>query len=167
MKKIFALMIALMMILSCAAFAEESVNVEALYEGTWITFPDDGFELYLPNDWIVIELPEEVLETGIYYAIASPDGAMTVQVAWGQLDALVDAAALHADISTAYPSAQLLTMGETEMVCFANADADILAFAMPDPADPGMYVFNFTPASSEELQVLATMIMTSMRPISE
>ena len=166
MKKLFALMIALVMLLSCAAIAEEGVNVEVLYEGEWVEFSDDGFLMYIPAGWVQMEIDEETLEnSGIYYAITSPDGSSSFQLAWSALEEEMDMAALLADIQTAYPTAKQLTLGATEAVCYANAEADIVAFAVLDQVDLGVFYFNFTPASSKDMITLASLMMTSITPM--
>ena len=165
MKKFFALIIALMM-LTCTAFAEEAFNIEDLYEGEWIHFEDDGFEMYLPSDWLVLEIDQETLEnSGIYYAVASPDGSCTFQLAWSQMETPTDLTALLADIQTVYPEAAQVSMLNIETICYADVEADILAFAVLDEADQGVFFFNFTPASNEDMVTLATLMMNSITPV--
>lgn len=168
MKKLAALFVSLCMLFSCAAFAEEEVivNIEDLYEGVWVPFEDDGFEIYLPSEWLIVELTEEeIAQSGIYFMVASEDGAYTASVAWQALEAEVDLAGLEASLAAGYPGAQIIATGNIESVCFADGENDMLGFALLDQEDLGMYLFCFTPASDADMQLLATMIMTSIRPI--
>lgn len=164
MKKIFALVVALMLSLTCAAMAEEVVNVEEMYDGVWVNFEDDGFAMYLPSDWLEIEVTEEMLAGGVYYVIASPDGAYTFQLAWAELEADMTVEDLLADVQTLYPEAEIVSFETFDAVCYADAENNVLAFAALDATAPGMYVFNFTPVS-EETAGIATLLMTSVTPI--
>ena len=48
------------------AFREDS----SPYAGTWVPF-DDGFRLYVPSEWDVLKITEEMYEDGILYQAAS------------------------------------------------------------------------------------------------
>ena len=167
MKKIFALVLALVLALSIAAFAEEQpVDIESIYEGTWVTFEDDGFNMYIPSDWVELELDQELIESsGFYYAVASADGACTFQLAWLPIEAEMDIAALQAEIASVYPEAAVVALNGFDAVCYADAEVGILTFAVLDQADLGVYYFNFTPASNEEMVVLASLMMASISPV--
>ena len=167
MKKLIAMIAALMMLFTFSALAEETFSVEDVYEGVWVAFVDDNFEMYVPSDWLVMEITEELREYGMYYAAVSPDGACSASVSWYALDAVADTAALEAEIAAEHPDAAIIDVGYAETVCYADLQEDALCFAMADQADPGMYVFSFTPAADENMQLLASVMMTSIRPITQ
>ena len=82
MKKLIAVLAALMMLFSLSAYAEEEFRVEDVYEGVWVDFTDDHFQMYVPAEWPVMEITEQLREYGMYYAAVSPDGACSVSVSW-------------------------------------------------------------------------------------
>ena len=166
MKKLLALLTALMMLFSVTAFAE-TVTFEDLYDGVWMRFEDDGFELYLPSDWLQLQITDEILSTGIYYAIVSPDLANAFTVSWALMDELFDIDTLEAAINMVYPGATRVALGYAEAVCYTDTASDMLAFAILDPDGMGMYTFSFMPASTEGMQLLASLTMLSFRPLSK
>ena len=166
MKKFFAMMIALIMMLSCAVFAEEAINFEELYEGAWTNFEDDGFQMYLPTDWIPVEIDEETMSsTGTYYLLASPDFTRTFQVAWKDLGIAFDMEVLLADITLNYPEAVVMNVGNYEAVVAYNETADFVAFSVLSADGMELYTFSFTPASDEEMLTLASAMMSSLTPV--
>ena len=165
MKKLLALVMALIMLLSSAAVAEEIVY-EQFFDGTWVQF-EDGFEIYLPSEWLELEVTDEMLEGGIFYAVMSPDGAYTCQMIWSALDAEYTYEEALAEVDAIYPGAELLEVNGIGLICFADAENDILGFAALDGAEPGLYMFFFTPMADENLQLLASVIASSLRLIEE
>ena len=60
------------------------------FEGTWVPF-DDGFKLYLPNDWVWYNLTDEQKAANVIYLAGSNSGAADapfVSVAWTQSNGL-------------------------------------------------------------------------------
>ena len=167
MKKILSLVLCLMMLFTGFAFAEEATDempatAEEAYEGVWVQF-EDGFELYLPAEWVEIEVTEEMLEGGIFYVAASPDGAYTCQLAWTALEAETAIEDLQAELAVAYPDATLMVVNEIPMIVYSDAENDMLAAVAMDAAEPGVYMFCFTPASDADYMVLAGYIISSIR----
>ena len=50
-------------------FSQDTVG----YAGTWVPF-EDGFKLYLPNDWDVYELSDEQTKQGVLFAAGDTSG---------------------------------------------------------------------------------------------
>ena len=117
MKKFFALVLMMLVLLCSSAMAE------APFEGVWVQF-EDGFEVLLPADWYEIEATEDMLASGIFYAACSPDGANTVQMSWSELDAAMTAQEIRAALDTEYPGATVVEFNGIEFVDF-NADDDV------------------------------------------
>ena len=78
MKKIFALLLMMALLLTGAAMAEAGY--------TWYQY-DAGFEIMIPSDWDQYEVPEEFAAEGIFDIYASADGSVVVQCAWVALEA--------------------------------------------------------------------------------
>ena len=167
MKKILALFVALMMLFSVTALAEAPVYVEDLYEGTWVAFVDDGFEMYVPSEWLQVELTDDVIASGTYYAVVSPDETCALTVSWSALHTTTDTATLATMFNMMYPGAEAMVIGDYEAVCYVDTENDTLGFAILDATEPGMYLFNFAPASNQDIVALATAIMASIRDIAQ
>ena len=167
MKKILALVLSLMMLCCCAAVAEEAAPevvydpaaIEALFEGEWVVF-DDGVQLYVPAGWVELELTEDILATGTYYAIASEDGAV-LSLAWAALEQAVTIEDAFAELSVTYPGASMIDNGAMLLVCYADAASDAMGYMAIDPAEPGVYTLNFSPMSNADLVVLSAIIASS------
>ena len=73
MKKLFALMLALCLLGSCCAVAEEGTKeiswgdveaISALHEGSFQAIADTGLIMYVPNSFAAVELTEEQIAQG-------------------------------------------------------------------------------------------------------
>ena len=163
MKKILALVMDLMMFLCSAAVAEE-IAYEEFFDGTWVQF-EEGFELYLPSDWLVLESTEEDLEAGIAFSVCSPDEAYYMALAWSGLEAELTLEELQAALAEAGYPVEPVEVNGIGLLVMADAENDTLSFIGMDGAEPGYYNFIFTPMSDENLQALASVIASSLRNI--
>ena len=154
MKKIFALVLALVSLFSFAAMAETVELVPVTFE--------DGFQVSLPGNWIELELTDEIHAAGIFYAAASPDGANTVQISWNALEAEVSIEEVLADLAASYADATIIEVNGIQFVGFTVVENDICGFTALDAAEPGLYTFWFTPASDESFVETAVAIVASI-----
>ena len=152
MKKALAMILVLVSLFTCAAFAEEAVELVP------ITF-EDGFQIALPGDWVELELSDEEYEAGIFFAAASPDGANTVQISWNALDAEISIEDAQADLAGTYADAAVVELNGIPFVGFTDAENDICGFTTLDAVEPGLYTFWFTPASDEAFYETAGAIL--------
>ena len=159
MKKLVSLLLCLMM-LAVAGFACAE-SVEDLYAGEWVQITD-GPKLYIPEGWVELEITEEFAADGLFYAVATPDYECTCQLYWFPLDEDMEVEELLVEMEAAFPGCELLDLGNAAFVCFADMEADVLGFAALDANEPGLYQFMFTPASNEDLQLVASAIVASM-----
>lgn len=142
MKKTLAMILVLISLFTCAAFAEEAIELVP------ITF-EDGFQISLPSDWLELEVDDEMLEAGIFYAACSSDGANTVQISWNSLEAEIAIEDVQADLAGTYADAAVVELNGIPFVGFTDADNDACGFTTLDAVEPGLYTFWFTPASDE------------------
>ena len=78
MKKLFALTLALCLLGSCCAFAEEGTKeiswgdveaISALHEGSFQAIADTGLVMYVPNSFAAVELTEEQIAQGNFFLL--------------------------------------------------------------------------------------------------
>jgi len=158
MKKFFALLLMMAMLLTGAALAE------APFEGVWVQF-DAGFEVLMPGEWLEMEVTEEMMTSGIFYAACSPDGANTVQMSWAALEAPMTIEEIRAALDTAYPGAEIVEFNGIQFVSCSDVENDLFSMTALDGVDLGMYTFWFTPDSDEAFVETAVAIATSIRNI--
>lgn len=161
MKKLLALVLALLMLLSTTAMAEE-IDYSQFFDGTWVQF-EEGFELYLPSDWLVLESTEEELASGIAFSVCSPDEAYYMALAWSGLEAELTIDELQAALVEAGYPVEPVEVNNIALLVMGDAENDTLSFIGMDAAEPGYYTFIFAPMSDENLQVMASVIASSLR----
>ena len=78
MKKLFALMLALCLLGSCCAVAEEGTKeiswgdveaISALHKGSFQAIADTGLIMYVPNSFAAVELTEEQIAQGNFFLL--------------------------------------------------------------------------------------------------
>jgi hypothetical protein len=166
MKKLLSFILIAMLVFSCtAALAETAATADApadaAFEGSWVQF-EDGFEIYLPNEWLVVDPTDEMLKSGVFYAVTSPDGARNMQVAWSEEAGATDANAVKTQLEATYTEVQVLNLNGIDFVTYvdeANDSTGIVALGTKGD----MFVFNFYPASDEAYAPIAVTIATSIR----
>ena len=70
MKRLVVFLLIACVLCSACALAESSVN------GIWIQI-QEGMEVFLPENWVALELTDEMKAEGIFYAVVSPEGTRT------------------------------------------------------------------------------------------
>ena len=163
MKKFLALILCLMMACVSIAVAEE-VAIEDLYDGSWVQF-EDGFEIYLPNDWYSFECTEEMNAQGIFYVAGTEDMSYSCTLAWKALDAEISIEDLQAQMVQTYPDAEVVEVNGVALIAYVDSANNLLNCVAMDAAEPGFYLFAFSPADDADFQMLATAIASSIRNI--
>ena len=162
MKKLVSfVLIAMLALTFTAALAESDAPADAAFEGSWVQF-EDGFEIYLPNDWVVVDPTDEMIQSGIFYAVTSPDGARNMQVAWSEEAGAADANAVKTQLEGTYTDVQILNINGIDFVTYMDAQNDSTGIVALG-ANGDMFLFNFYPASDEEFAPIAVTIATSIR----
>mgnify|MGYP000847473576 CR=1 FL=1 len=162
MKKLMSLLLVLALSFGCvAAMAETEAPANAAFEGTWVQF-EDGFEVYLPSDWLVLEVTQDMIDSGIFYAVSSPDGARSMQVAWAESVDAATAEDVKVQLEGSYEGVEILNFNGVDFVSYSDSVNDCTGIAALDP-NGGMFMFNFFPASDEAFGPVAVTIATSIR----
>ena len=182
MKKFLALVLCLMMACTLsAAVAEsadatesadvtessdgaESSNIEELFDGAWVQF-EDGFELYLPADWVEFETTEEMNAKGIFFIAGTEDMSYSCTLAWKALESEISIEDLQAQMVQVYPDAQVVEVNGVGLITYVDSANNLLNCVAMDAAEPGFYLFAFSPADDADFQMLATAIASSIRNI--
>ena len=163
MKKFLALILCLMMACVSIAVAEETA-IEDLYDGSWVQF-EDGFEIYLPNDWYSFECTEEMNAQGIFYVAGTEDMSYSCTLAWKALESEISIEDLQAQMVQVYPDAQVVEVNGVGLITYVDSANNLLNCVAMDAAEPGFYLFAFSPADDADFQMVAAAIASSIRNI--
>lgn len=161
MKKFLALILCLMMACVSIAVAEE-VAIEDLYDGSWVQF-EDGFEIYLPNDWYSFECTEEMNAQGIFYVAGTEDMSYSCTLAWKALESEISIEDLQAQMVQTYPDAEVVEVNGVGLITYVDSANNLLNCVAMDAAEPGFYLFAFSPADDADFQTVAGAIASSIR----
>ena len=159
MKKFFALMLVLLTLLMAG-----TVLAEAPFEGVWVQF-EEGFEVLLPAEWLEIEVTEDMAAQGVFYVACSEDGEHLVQMMWSPLETEMTAQEVQAELVTEYTDAEVLEINGIEFISLSDEANDLFCLCALDGAEPGLYMFWFSPNSDETFVDTAVAIATSIRNI--
>lgn len=173
MKRTFAALMVITMLCFASAYAETAETTEtaipqivfdettAAFEGTWVTFEDDGFMLYLPSDWIEVEITDEMAESGTYYAVTSADGAYAMTVSYAETEATTTDEIAAQLTEAGYENVSQANLNGIDVVGYDITEQDVTGMTFADGVG-GMYVFSFTPSSDEAFAVIGQTIVSSL-----
>ncbi|HNW86086.1 MAG TPA: hypothetical protein PLP25_06460 [Candidatus Limiplasma sp.] len=184
MKRTFAILLTLMMLIGATACAEstdaaaatETPDAAAVtqitfdetaapYQGDWLTFDDDGFQIYLPTDWKEADITDDMKTAGTFYAATSADGAYAMTVSYSEENNVTTNEELAAQLTAAgYENVTQLDINGISVVGYDISAQDVSGMAFMD-SNGGMVVFSFTPASNETFKPIGQAIISSLSPI--
>lgn len=167
MKKVLALILCLMMALSlgsaCAEPAAPITHVaEMLYDGAWIQF-EDGFEFYLPAEWVQYECTEEMIDRGIFYMAGTEDMTYSCTMSWKPLEVTCTVEELYAEMLKVYPEAKCMDVSGTGLIFYDDIENNLMNYIALDATQPGFYMFAFSPADDAVFTVQAAIIASTIR----
>lgn len=164
MKKVLAFILCLLMALSlCSASAETVTHPsELLYEGAWVQF-EDGFELYLPVEWYEFPCTEEMNARGIFYMAGTEDMSYSCTLGWTALEVDCTIEELHAEMLAVHPEAQVMEVNDVGLICYFDAENNLINYLALDATEPGAYMFTFSPANDEVFVVQSALIASTIR----
>ena len=161
MKKLLAVTLCLLLAVLVTAVATAEA-VEGLFDGTWVQF-EDGFEIYLPSDWYEFECTEEMNAQGIFYVAGTEDMSYSCTLAWKALDAEISIEDLQAQMVQTYPDAEVVEVNGVGLITYVDSANNLLNCVAMDAAEPGFYLFCFSPADDADFQMVASAIASSIR----
>ena len=157
MKKLIALVMAMMLAFSCAAFAEEEIVLEVSYDAVLVEM-DYGTGIYVPSDWYMAELSEEQIEKGIFAFFTNEDMTETLQISIGAITEGITYESLYAQFSELYSDVAIVELPNAQVLTYADYDNGLMAALTIDEANGLLYTMNFLPYSPE-FALLATEIL--------
>lgn len=170
MKKLISLFACMLMLGSGAVFAENNVvepaTVEEAFEGVWVEF-EEGFQLYLPAEWLEVEVTDEQAGNGVIYSAASEDGAQSFQLTWAAREAETTIEDLQSELVADYADAEIVATETAALVHYTDTENDMSVYVMLDEANTGVYTFSFCPASDVELSETIEWIAASISPVEQ
>lgn len=175
MKKIFALMLALCLMLGCTALAEEptELNWEGDYVaaaenigGQWLSIDALGLVLWAPNDFIVVnEIPEEFASDdvqGMFVSVDEESGAITGAIIFQYIEASGADVMDCVNAINGAEGAQPMVINGFPCVNFdlPAKDATCVAFGTEQG---NLFVVSFLPLSNADFGAKATIMMASLQ----
>lgn len=155
MKKYIALILVVLSLCASLALADNAPDItpDIDYEGTWVPVAELGFQLYLPNDWVLfVEEPD-----------FTAGNEQVTQYVWIEaheskgynLDDVMT------EFSQKYEDVQMMVFSETIFVSFKVPKSDIYCGVALSPDESLLYFFKFIPAKDTAFVALADKIMSS------
>ena len=168
--------IALLLALACTlalgtSFAAESTPsitfdpATAAFEGTWVPFADDGFQVYLPTAWSVGEVDETMQAQGVFFYAFAADASATATFLYNTTEGLTDADTLASGLSASGVECVRLSINGLDGVGYELKEGTVAAFSFFD-AQGGYYTLTFTPANEEAQQTIGQTILYSASPLA-
>ena len=141
-------------------FSQENVS----FAGTWVPF-EDGFKLYLPNDWDVYELSDEQTKQGVLFAAGDTSGVQNppgISVVWAYSDGAQSLEELAADLTKGgYQVDDLVSINDIPCVSYRVEDGDCCAIMFFHPTNP-QYIFCVTATQYTANVDMICSILTSL-----
>ena len=104
-------------------------NVDAsAYEGVWVE-TGLGFDVYVPNDWEVLDIPEEAAAQGLVFGVGEPGGGNNLMVtAIALSDDTYDLESAMAELSPNYQYIYYADLSGIPAICFEDDTNDVCGF---------------------------------------
>lgn len=168
MKKMLAMLLAVLTLCFGAAAMAESVevtDVEGAFDGVWVQFEDAGFQIYVPSEWIDLEISDEEAESGVFFHAASEDGAYEMNITYTELDHAITHEEMKAILEeNSTNTADIEINGIPAVACY-DEDDDLYTLFVLGENGIGMYAFGFAPASDDGMTQIADVIVASFSAI--
>lgn len=140
----------------------------APYTGTWLTF-EDGFQLYLPSEWVYYEITQEQQQQGVLYLAgdaAGGENAPYISVVWASNQTAQSVEDLAEELTQGgFQVDDLLSVNGIECVAYRTAENDCSALMFFHPSY-NEYVFCITGKPYEQNVDLISSILSSLSPYS-
>ena len=141
-------------------FSQENVS----FAGTWVPF-EDGFKLYLPNDWDVYELSDEQTKQGVFFAAGDTSGVQNppgISVVWAYSDGAQSLEELAADLTKGgYQVDDLVSINGIPCISYRVEESDCSAIMFFHPTNK-QYLFCVTGAGYAANTDMICHILTSL-----
>ena len=141
-------------------FSQENVS----FAGTWVPF-EDGFKLYLPNDWDVYELSDEQTQQGVLFAAGDTSGVQNpprISVVWVYSDGAQSLEELAADLTQGgYQVDDLVSINGIPCISYRVEESDYSAIMFFHPTNK-QYLFCVTGAGYAANTDMICHILTSL-----
>ena len=177
MKKIFALLLALTMMMvaafACAeatyTYSEYSYDEEMFAEigGEWLALEDFGLAFYMPDIYLTAEIPEALAAVGAIAAFGTEDASSNVFLLYGQaLNVAGEAAQSVEELAANYSSVgktnvDVIVVNGIPVITSLDEKNDMIGYSIFF-ADSTQMVMLFTPASDANTALLGGLTITSL-----
>ena len=174
MKKLFALVLCLVMFMSVSASAEYSYTEytydESLFTeigGEWLALDGLGLKFYLPDVYLQAELADALAASGVIAAFATEDSSSVFTIAYGPaVDAAGNAVTTMEDLGAYYTAigatnVDVIIVNGIPVLTSLLPETDLLSYSVLF-ADSTQCVLSFTPASDANTALLAGLMCSTL-----
>ncbi len=176
MKKLFAMMMALILALGCAAGLAEGTETREInwadvepavaeVDGGFVAMEDLGIQMWLPSVITATEITDELAQQGILYAFAANDGSAGVTVAAQMLPegyTIEDYIAGMAEAGATEVETGIINGLNCCTFDMADMDASCVLYSY---GENSVVLFSYLPMSDEGFKSTAQVIMCSVMEI--
>lgn len=162
-KRIIGLLLAILLVGMAAFATAEGVTIVAPidYTGVWVKFPAEGFQLYIPEGWYVVQGDDF---DGVVMTDQTTAYRMSIETQEG--DGLTMDAVLDAFLSVpSFEGVGLMYFGNIPFVSYDMPGADMFGAVTLSADNSRAYFFKFTPYTDPAFSTLAVKILASLRPV--
>lgn len=145
-----------------AAPAPSPVHVDVPYAGVYHPIDAHGFQLYLPDSWIV----DASIPSHLHMGPADAPQALVLSIIENSGHTM-DSLLAEFEGNAAYHDVAPVLFGEAPFVWYASGQDDLFGGATLSTDGRFLYFFTFTPYTDEDLRATALSILSTIAPAQQ
>lgn len=131
------------------------------YEGAWVPFPEQNFQLFLPADWLIVNAED----TGSFVVMNSTQTQMMWIDMYGSEGFTIDGILEAFSATEGFEQVQAVYFNGVAFVTYNIPASDMFGATTMAADGSSVFFFKFKPLSDPDLGTLATKIMASLAPV--
>ena len=164
-----ALTAAILMLCAVPALAEtitwaEVSEAAAAFdeEAQFIDIADLGLKMWVPADFISVDLSEEYLSAGNIFFLMTEDAARIISVNYLEMNGTLSDFAAEAVQTEGYADVEECVINNIPCVTLTDVESDLVMVVFATDAGYAI-IFTFSPISDEAFQPIAALMMASIQ----
>ena len=172
MKKVFALLVSLALVLAMGSALAEAVEInwsdfeaqvaEAGWVGDFVEIPGMSAKIYMPSVLLPVELTDEDIENGYIGYYATEDGSAAVALVYVDVDGMELSEYKEALPEYGASDIEDVIINGISAIDYKIADNDSVSLSMATQAGAILEI-TFAPMSDEAFAAVATVMMASVQ----